>query len=108
MPHDYATQKAETFATYASLDDKNTLPDEADVDYFFVPRDAAADWRPLADALSREGYDCEWIEDGEAPYLMATLPDQALSAEGIWLGEEVATRLAVAHGFSPDGWGFQG
>ena len=53
MDHDFATQKAETFSVYADLQAGHGLPDEADIDYFFVPLDAAADWRPLAEALGR-------------------------------------------------------
>ena len=91
-------------------DQVHGLPDEADVDYFFVPDTADTDWRPLAEALSREGYDCQWNdeEDGEQGYLTATLPDQIISADGIWIGEEVATRIALEHGFHPDGWGLMG
>lgn len=106
MSHDFAAQRAETQAVYTDLQDQHGLPDEADVDYFLVPDTADSDWRPLADALSREGYDCQW--DEEESYLTATLPDQIVSADGIWIGEEVATRLALEHGFHPDGWGLMG
>ncbi|MGH1415604.1 MAG: ribonuclease E inhibitor RraB [Pelagimonas sp.] len=110
MTHDFAAQKAETFATYSELQDKHGLPDIADVDYFFVPTSADSDWRPLADALSRADYTCEYIEpeDDEAPYLVATLMDQVVSSDGIWIGEDVATRIALDHGFTPDGWGLEG
>ncbi|MBS0125909.1 ribonuclease E inhibitor RraB [Thetidibacter halocola] len=107
MPHDMATQKAETLAAYAEMAAEGPLPDTADIDYFLVPTSDEADWRPLADALSREGYDCQYVEDDGAPYLVATLTDQALSAESLWIGEEVATRLALEHGFAPDGWGLE-
>ncbi|SMX26555.1 hypothetical protein TRP8649_00637 [Pelagimonas phthalicica] len=110
MTHDLAAQKAETFATYEELQSEHGLPEIADVDYFFVPSSDEADWRPLADTLSRADYTCEYIEpeDGEAPYLVATLMDQVVSADGIWIGEEVATRAALEHGFTPDGWGLEG
>ena len=108
MDHDFAAQRAETRGTYAELRDGPGLPEFADVDYFLVP-EGEADWRPLADALSKEGFDCDWVEDDEeGRYLVATLPDQIISADGIWLGEEVATRLALDHGFAPDGWGLMG
>jgi hypothetical protein len=109
MSHDYAAQKAETYATYRDLSDKAQLPDEADVDYFFVPATEDADWRALADVLSRDGFDCEYFDDDEVdePYFCATLNDQAISAESIWSGEEIATRAALDHGFAPDGWGFE-
>ncbi|MFW2588646.1 ribonuclease E inhibitor RraB [Sagittula sp. SSi028] len=110
MSHDYDAQRAETRATYAELQAAHGLPEFADVDYFLVPA-AKSDWQPLAKALADEGYDCEWVEDdGEAngPYLVATLFEQIISADGIWLGEEVATRIALSHGFEPDGWGLLG
>ncbi|GAB5437459.1 ribonuclease E inhibitor RraB [Falsiruegeria mediterranea] len=107
--HDFAAQQAETFAVYADLQSKHGLPEVADVDYFFVPTSDEADWRPLADVLSRQDYVCQYIEDdeGEGPYLMATLPEQAVSASSIWIGEEVATQAALEHGFAPDGWGLE-
>lgn len=106
MTHDFAAQRAETNVAFADLEDKDSLPDIADIDYFLVPNGEEANWKPLAEDLTRQGYDCQWIDDEGAPYLMATLPDQALSATGIWLGEEVATRTALSYGFLPDGWGF--
>ncbi|MBE1284265.1 MAG: hypothetical protein GJ676_13215 [Rhodobacteraceae bacterium] len=111
MPHDFNAQRAETVAAYDTLQAEQGLPDLADVDYFFVARNDAADWRPLADQLSRDGYDCQYVEDddeADGPYLVATLPDQIISAGGIWIGEEVATRAALEHGFTPDGWGLEG
>ncbi|MEQ5869552.1 ribonuclease E inhibitor RraB [Sagittula sp. NFXS13] len=108
--HDYTAQRAETRAEYAELRDGPGLPEFADVDYFLIP-DTKKDWAPLADALAKEGYDCEWVEDDEEsdePYLVATLYEQIISADGIWLGEEVATRIALEHGFQPDGWGLLG
>jgi hypothetical protein len=107
MTHDFAAQKAETRAAYDEMSADEPLPEMADVDYFLVPSDPEADWRPLADALTREGYVCEYIEDDGTPYLVATLTDHAVSAESLWIGEEVATRLALDHGFAPDGWGLE-
>ncbi len=112
MPHDFETQRAGTVAAFNDLQAEHGLPEAADVDYFFVPARDGADWRALAEALSREGYSCSWVsaadsEDG-APYLIATLPEQIISATGIWIGEEVATRAALSHGFAPGGWGLEG
>lgn len=105
--HDFAAQQGETHRVFAELS-VDDLPEVADIDYFFVPTHQDADWTPLADVLGEDGYDCAWVEDDEGPYLVATLPDQMISAAGIWIGEEVATRQALAHGFRPDGWGFEG
>ena len=67
--------------------------------YAFVESDWAATRGWLAEI--------DWTDD-EGAYLAVTLSDQPLSATGIWLAEEHATRLALRFGFSPDGWGFQG
>lgn len=108
MSHDYAQQRAETESVFADLQAEHDLPDEADIDYFFMPVSDDADWRPLADILSRADFDCEWIEDeeDEPPYLVATLAEQPVSALSVWTGEELATKIALDHGFTPDGWGF--
>ncbi|MBP0482345.1 ribonuclease E inhibitor RraB [Sagittula salina] len=113
--HDFNAQRAETRETYTELRDGPGLPEFADVDYFLVPASEGSDWLSLADALSKEGYDCEWIEpaaeDGEEEdgnYLIATLADQMISADSIWVGEELATRIGLEHGFTPDGWGLLG
>ncbi|AHD00160.1 ribonuclease E inhibitor RraB [Leisingera methylohalidivorans] len=112
MPHDFETQRAGTVAAFNDLQAEHGLPEAADVDYFFVPARDGADWRALAEALSREGYSCRYLSAEEAedgiPCLAATLPEQIISATGIWIGEEVATRTALAHGFAPDGWGLEG
>ena len=110
-PGNLQSQRAETYASFDDLARDGALPDSADIDYFLVPAQADADWRPLAQALTEEGYDVAWIDEPETsddvPYLVATLPDQPLSASSIWAGEEHATRIAAAHGFAPDGWGFE-
>lgn len=112
MSHDFAAQRAETDRAYREMRDEGDLPEVADVDYFLIPTTEEADWRPLAEALSVEGFDCEWIEpaaengeEEDGNYLVATLPDQLVSADGIWIGEEIASRIALSHDFAPDGWG---
>ncbi|PVA10291.1 hypothetical protein DC366_08585 [Pelagivirga sediminicola] len=108
MAHDYAAQRSETYAVFAEIAEGADLPDIADIDYAFVPGDAP-DWDALEDALSEAGFECARVADDEAaPYLAARLPDQPVTAMAIWLGEETATALALAHGFQPDGWGFMG
>lgn len=110
MPHDFESQRVETVAAFNDLQAKHGLPEVADVDYFFVPARTGADWRPLAEELSKEGFSCEFFEAEveDQPYLSATLPDQIISSAGIWIGEELSTRAALAHGFAPDGWGLEG
>ncbi len=111
MTHDLAAQKAETTAVLGDLSAKHNLPDVADVEYFLVPAHGDANWEPLAQALTEAGYLCEYFQAElaeEADYLLATLPDQPITTVGIWIGEETATRMALEHGFRPDGWGLVG
>ena len=111
MPHDYTQQKADTYATFSDIRDSvDALPDSADIDYAFVPG-AHADWDAAQSDLTEQGYACTRVEPDpdfpdDSPYLEAVLPDQPLSAGAIWLGEEIATAIALRHGFAPDGWGF--
>ncbi|MEK0164220.1 ribonuclease E inhibitor RraB [Phaeobacter sp. JH20_02] len=107
MAHDFDTQKAETFSAFSDLQAEGDLPFEADLDLFFVAEEAK-DWMPLAEALADLGFYTQWAEaEGDDPAtLIATMPEQILSAAAIWMVEEVATRTALDHGFRPDGWGF--
>lgn len=108
--HDYAAQRADTYAAFGDLTGDQDLPDSADLDFFLIPADKTADWRALADALTLAEYVCEWVDASEdgGPYLVATLPDQPVSAQSIWIAEELATQMALSHGFTPDGWGLSG
>ncbi|MFZ5964761.1 ribonuclease E inhibitor RraB [Thalassococcus sp. BH17M4-6] len=109
--HDFAAQKAETYATFARIrDEAGTLPDTARIDYAFLPGDTP-DWDAVLAALAEQGFDCARVEPGpddgpDGPWLEASLTDQPLSASAVWLGEEMATRTALPFGFRPDGWGF--
>lgn len=106
MPHDFAAQRAATYAAWADIAKDADLPDVADIDYVFAPGETA-DWDAAGTALSEAGFECARAEDDQGtPYLAASLPDQPLTAMAIWLGEETATRAVLEHGFHPDGWGF--
>ena len=104
MTHDYKAQKAETYATVADIQSQADLPENADIDYMFVAG-PSADWDAVEAALDAAGYDCEREAGDKTPYLVAVLADQPISALTIWMGEEMATKIALDHGFTPDGWG---
>lgn len=111
MDHDFDAQRADTFATFAEMAAENDLPDLADLDFFFVAARPDADWRPLAQELEQADFLCDWVDDDEAgdtPYLIATLTEQPVSAQSLWIAEETATRIALPHGFAPEGWGMEG
>ncbi|MEC7963213.1 MAG: ribonuclease E inhibitor RraB [Pseudomonadota bacterium] len=108
MAHDFDSQKAETFSAFSDLQAEGPLPTEADLDLFFVPVDADADWRPAAQALADLGFETQWITgaEDEPDTLIATMADHLISAAAIWTAEELATKAALENGFAPDGWGF--
>ncbi|MFV0491752.1 MAG: hypothetical protein ACK5M4_08025 [Pseudorhodobacter sp.] len=105
MPHDFAAQRDETFAAFAEMMVAGDLPDIADLDFFFLSDREGADPQGLSRALAALDFQCHWApEEGE---LIATLPDQPLSAAAIWIAEDLSTRIALDHGFRPDGWGLE-
>lgn len=102
--HDYAKQKTETYAVFSDLQSQVDITDTADIDYMFEAGEDA-NWEAFEAALDAAGYDTEREEGDGNPYLVAILADQPVSALTIWMGEEMATKIALAHGFTPDGWG---
>tara|TARA_R110002096_G_scaffold416594_1_gene619860 strand:- start:53 stop:376 length:324 start_codon:yes stop_codon:yes gene_type:complete len=104
MNHDFASQKAETYAVFADIQSQADVPENSDIDYMFAAG-PSADWDAVEAALDAAGYDCEREAGDKTPYLVAILADQPVSALTIWMGEEMATKIALEHGFSPDGWG---
>ena len=104
MSHDFTEQKAETYAVFADIQAQADVPDIADVDYMFTAG-PAANWDAFEAALDAAGFDTERENDNDAPYLVAILADQPISALTIWMGEEMATKIGLLHGFTPDGWG---
>lgn len=108
MSHDFAAQKAETYAVWDEIAEAADLPDVADIDYAFVPGEGA-DWEGAEAALSEAGFETARVDDEDGrPYLAARLPDQPATAMAVWLGEEAATLMLLPLGFQPDGWGFEG
>ena len=104
MTHDYAAQKAETYAVFADIQGDADLPETSDIDYMFEAEDGA-NWEACEAALDAAGFDTEREASEGVPYLVAILVDQPISALTIWMGEEMATKIALQHGFTPDGWG---
>ncbi len=104
MSHDFSAQKAETYAVFADIQTQAEVPDFADVDYMFNAG-PQADWDAFEAALDAAGFDCERETGNGTAYLVAILADQPVSALTIWMGEEMATKIGLLHGFTPDGWG---
>lgn len=103
---DFAHQEAETAASVAMLRAEAGLDETARItlDLTFRPADAGADPAPLLKALRSFGYAAREMEaDGMIEAQVADLP---FTYEAIHLHEDRTSRLALARGYLPDGWGF--
>ncbi|MFE3839456.1 ribonuclease E inhibitor RraB [Pseudogemmobacter sonorensis] len=101
MNHDYARQRRETIDTFRQSKGVK-LPPRAVVDYAFFIEENDADWAALERALRAKGFRTRRLKDGET--LIASIGPVAISADEIWRWEELATQIALAHDFYPDGW----
>lgn len=107
---DFERQKSETEDTIKDLQENQDLPVGSEtivsLDVFLVPS-TDSDQEGLERALAMFGYAGD-LDEGQdsGPNFVVTVPDVALTAEDIWLHEERISKIAVARGFSPDGWGF--
>ena len=100
MSHDYEDQRRDTVASFRRLKGAN-LPATGPVDFVFFLEETDADWNALETALRKAGFDPRRDEDGETLFARATV---ALTPEGVWEKERIATEIALAHDFYPDGW----
>lgn len=101
---DFEHQRAETAASVAELGREADLgpDDRITLDLAFIPGPEAGEPEALARALAGFGYLASATEAG----VEASVLDIPFSVEAIWLHEERTTRIALARGFEPDGWGF--
>ncbi|MXU65362.1 hypothetical protein [Oceanomicrobium pacificus] len=101
---DFELQQAQTAATLHQLRSEADFPQDARVtlDLTFVPG-AGADLEAATRALGMFGYAATPSEDGG---FSVAVEDVALAVDEIWLHEERTSRIALARGFTPDGWGF--
>jgi len=106
---DFAEQKSETNDTVQDLKENQNLPVGKDtivtLDIFLVPGEGA-DQEALEKALAMFGYAGDVSEEEGSSDFVVTVPEVSLTAEDIWLHEERVTKIAIARGFTPDGWGF--
>jgi hypothetical protein len=102
---DFEHQRLETAASVAEIRAESGLAKDArvDLDLEFAPASDAADAPAALKALGMFGYAAD-VEDGR---IQVTVPDVAFDAAEIWRHEERTSRIALARGFEPDGWGFQ-
>lgn len=100
---DFEIQRAVTAHTLSELAAQGA-PEGAPIrlDLQFVPGDGA-DAPAFLRALGMFGYAAEGSLDGEE---VEASVDAVLTLDDIWLHEERTTKIALARGYVPDGWGF--
>lgn len=103
---DWDHQRNETAATVALLVEEEAVAPGALImlDLEFVAADPDADREAFERALASFGY--RVVSDPDDDGVEVSVPDIAFGFDAIWLHEERTTRLALARGFHPDGWGF--
>ena len=107
---DWDAQRADTEWVFRDLKGKSVAKpgQRIDLDILFVPAEEGEDAGApaLVAALKAAGFAAEaFKEDGEA-LVEATAEGADFSLETIWFAEQKATRIALKHGYAPDGWGF--
>jgi hypothetical protein len=102
MPHNYESQRRDTYATFKEAGKSVKLPKTSVVDFIFFIEEMDADWAKLEKALAKAGYKTKRMDDGET--LVASIGPIPVTPEAIWLAEREATTIALAHDFYPDGW----
>ena len=67
----------------------------------------AADRAAYIAALKAQGYSGSAYanEDGRET-IEISIPDIAFTEEAVWAAERAVTKIALSHGYQPDGWGF--
>ena len=103
---DWAHQKGETAATIAMLRDEAAIKDGAIItlDLEFVAAFDNADRDAFEKALKTFGYHITSDPDDDG--VEVAVPNLPFTLADIWQHEERTTKLALARGFEPDGWGF--
>lgn len=105
---DYAEQRADTEMTIQQVREESGLDENAMItlDLEFLPETKDADTAAFIKALESFGYLASAAEDDPDGRVDATVLDIPFTLEAIWLHEERTSKLALARGFVPDGWGF--
>lgn len=101
MTHDYSQQRRDTFDTFRQSKGVK-LPERAVVEYAFFIEENDADWAGFERALRAKGFRSRRLKDGET--VLASVGPIAVRPEEIWHWEEMATAIALAFDFYPDGW----
>jgi len=103
---DFEHQRLETALTVESLaaDAGMTPEHRITLDLQFHPAEDDADRAAFEKALQSFGYTLGVADEDDD--VAAWVADVPFTLEAIWTHEERTTRLALARGFAPEGWGF--
>ncbi|NIA69859.1 ribonuclease E inhibitor RraB [Pelagibius litoralis] len=105
MDHDWDRQFQETERAYNDLRRKAVdFEPSYKLDLQFFPGTASPDRDGFAAALRKAGYEVSFYRDDST--VEATTAPLLLTVDSIWAHERKATKIALRHGFKPDGWGF--
>ncbi|MEO1540221.1 MAG: hypothetical protein AAFU59_07550 [Pseudomonadota bacterium] len=101
---DFELQRAQTAHTLHHLETEEgvDMTLRVTLDLEFLPG-KDADPAACTKALAMFGYHADPGEDGT---LTVQIDNVALTLDEVWLHEERTTKIALARGFTPDGWGF--
>lgn len=103
----FTEQQAETVWTCEQLRDRQGVKPHSEImlDLFFIPVEGEdARREALEKALESFGY--EIAADSEPGQVAASIGPIPFTPQDIWLHEERTTKMALARGYKPDGWGF--
>ena len=105
---DFDAQRADTAGTLEELfgDDALSPGMAVTLDVFLRPADGA-DPAALERGLAMFGYSGERMTDEAGGVVfVVSVSGVALGLDDVWTHEERISRVALARGFRPDGWGF--
>ena len=105
MTHDFEVQKQETFWVWSDISTRNpNLPDKINLDIQFLETSTNSDKDSFKASLEEAGFSVVFYEEDGTIEASVNMIDA--SAGAVWSHEKRATKLALIHGFKPDGWGF--
>jgi hypothetical protein len=103
MTHNFEEQRRETFETFAqATTDRVKLPATAVVEFIFIIEEMDAKWAAFEKSLHAKGFRTRREPDGET--MIVIRGPMPITAEAIWAQEKLATEIALAYDFYPDGW----
>ena len=103
--HDFEKQRQETVWVWSDISNRNlNLPAKINLDIQFLGISADSDKESFIASLKAAGFSVSFYEEDGTVEASVSMIDA--SVEAVWLNEERATKLALIHGFKPDGWGF--